>query len=122
VCVNHGEWRAASIDYISWIKQKIGLMPTKGYSQQKLNVSGFLSYLKEEEWFRSAETIHVPYGRANNLLYRAVKAICPVIKKSILKTWLIVNGIVEYVVEGKSSHSCCWMYRHDKKYTKGKTI
>jgi hypothetical protein len=87
-----------------------------------LNVSGFLSYLKEEERFRSAETIHAPCGRANKLLYRDVKAICPAMKKLIHKTWLVVNGNVEYVVEGKSSHPCYRMYRHFKKYTEGETI
>ena len=97
-------------------------MPTKGYSQQKLNVSGFLSYLKEEEWFRSAETTHVPCGRASKLLYRDVKVICPAMKKLIHKTWLMVNGNVEYAVEGKSSHPCYRMYRHDKKYIEGEPI
>ena len=77
--------------------------------------------LKEEERFRSAETIHVPCGRANNLLCRDVKAICPAMKKLNNKTWLMVNSIVEYVVEGKSSHPCYRMYRHDKKYTEGET-
>jgi hypothetical protein len=95
-------------------------MPTEEYSQQKLNVSRFLSYLKEEEWFRSTETIHAPCGRANKLLYRDVKVICPAIKMLIHMTWLVVNGNVEYVVEGNSSHPCYRMYRHDKNIPKGK--
>jgi hypothetical protein len=53
-------WREASIDYLNFIKPKIGLMPTLGYFDRKLNVDGFLSNLAEDDRFRSATTIYVP--------------------------------------------------------------
>ncbi len=43
--------RAASLDYLNWIKPKIGLMPTQGFCERKLNVSEFLSYLEQDDRF-----------------------------------------------------------------------
>jgi hypothetical protein len=74
-------WREASIDYLNWIKGKIRLMPTQGYSARKLNVDGFRSYLAEDDRFRSATTIYVPCGKADKLFYGDVKAICPAMTK-----------------------------------------
>ena len=38
-------WRdEASIDYLDWIKPKIGLVPSQGFADRKLNVEGFLDY------------------------------------------------------------------------------
>jgi hypothetical protein len=34
-------WREACIDYLNWIKPKIGLMPTLGFSNRKRNVNDF---------------------------------------------------------------------------------
>jgi hypothetical protein len=64
----------ASNDYLNWIKPKIGLLPTVQFSDMKLNVDGFLSYLAEDDRFRSATTIYVPCGIVERLLYRDVKA------------------------------------------------
>ena len=38
--------------------------------------------------------------------------------KLIHRTWLLVNGNVEYVVQGKGRHPC---YKHDRKYIEGET-
>ncbi len=40
VCMS---WRAASLDYFNWIKPKTGLIPTQGFGERKLNVSGTTS-------------------------------------------------------------------------------
>ena len=57
-------WREAYIDYLKWIKPRIELMPTLGFSNRKLNVDhGFLSYLAEDNSrFRSATTIMFHVG------------------------------------------------------------
>jgi hypothetical protein len=114
-------WREASIDYLNWIKPKLGLMPSQGFAERKLNVDGFLSYLAEDDRFRSATTIYVPCGRVDKLFYGDVKAICPAMTKLIHKTWLMVNGNVEYVREGKGRHQCYRVYKHDKQYIEGET-
>ncbi len=44
-------WRAASLDYLNWIKPKIGFIRTQGFCDIKLNVSGFLSYLEQDDRF-----------------------------------------------------------------------
>jgi hypothetical protein len=41
--------------------------------------------------------------------------------KLIHRTWLLVNGNVEYVVEGKGRHPCYRVYKHDKEYIAGET-
>jgi hypothetical protein len=115
-------WREASIDYLNWIKLKIGLMPSQGFSEKKLNVDGFLSYLAEDDRFRSVTTFYVPCGRVDKLFYGDVKAICPAMTKLIHRTWLMVNGNVEYVREGKGRHQCYWVYKHDKQYIEGKQL
>jgi hypothetical protein len=81
-------------------------MPTLGFSDRKLNVDGFLSYLAEDDRFRSATTVYVPCGKAKRLLYRDVNSRCPVMTKLIHRTWLMVNGNVEYVMEGQGRHQC----------------
>jgi hypothetical protein len=114
-------WREAYIDYLNWIKPKIGLMPTLGFSERKLNVYGFLSYLAEDDRFRSATTIYVPCGKAERLLYRDVKARCRAMTKLIHRSWLMVNGDVEYGREGQGRHQCYCVYKHDKEYIEGET-
>ena len=37
--------------------------------------------------------------------------------KLIHRTWLLVNGNIEYVVQGKGRHPCYRVYKHDKEYT-----
>jgi hypothetical protein len=114
-------WREASIDYLNWIKPKIGLVPSHGFADRKLNVEGFLDYLSEDERFALAETIYVPCGNADKLLYGDVKARFPAMNKLIHRTWLLVNGNVEYVVKGKGRHECHRVYKHDKEYIAGET-
>ncbi len=53
-------WREASIDYLNLIKPKIGLVPSQGFAERKLNVEGFLDYLSEDERFTLAENIYGP--------------------------------------------------------------
>ena len=80
-------------------------MPSQGLAERKLNIEGFLDYLLEDERFALvAETIYVPCGNADKLFYDDVKARLPAMKKLIHKTWLLVNGKVEYVVQGKGRH------------------
>ncbi len=79
-------WRVASLDYLIWIKPKIGLMPTKGFYERKLKIRGFLSYLDKDDRFRLATTIYVPCGNADKLYYRDVKARCPAMTLLIHKT------------------------------------
>ena len=88
--------REAYIEFENWIKPKIGMMPTWGYSARRLNVDGFLSYLAADERFRSAFTIYVPCGRADKLFHGDVKAICPAMTKLMHRTWLMVNGNVRH--------------------------
>jgi hypothetical protein len=114
-------WREASINYLNWIKPKIGLMPMQGFSERKLNVYGFLCFLAEDDRFRSATTINVPCGRAEKLYYGDVRAVCPTMTKLILRTWLMVNGNVEYVREGQGRHQYYRVYKHEKEYIKGET-
>jgi hypothetical protein len=114
-------WRAASLDYLNWIKPKIGLMPTQGFCERKLNVSGFLSYLEQDDRFWSATTVYVPCGKADRLYYRDVKAICPAMTTLIHRTWLMMNGNLEYVLEGQGRHPCYRVYKHDKEYIQGET-
>ena len=114
-------WREASIDYLNWIKPKIGLVPSHGFAERKLNVEGFLDYLSEDERFALAETIYVPCGNADKLLYGDVKVRLPAMTKLIHRTWLLVNGNVEYVVQGKGRHPCYRVYKHDKEYIAGET-
>ncbi len=66
-------WREASIDYLNLIKPKIGLVPSQGFAERKLNIEGFLDYLSEDERFALAKTIYVPCGNAGKLLYGDVK-------------------------------------------------
>jgi hypothetical protein len=61
-------------------------MPTLGFSDRKLNIDEFLSYLAEDDRFRSATTIYVLCGKAERLLYRDVKARCPAMTKLIHRT------------------------------------
>ncbi len=103
-------WRAASLDYLKWIKSKIGLMPTQGFCERKLNVSGFLIYLEQDDRFWSVTTIYVPCGKAERLYHRDVKAICPAMIKLIHRTWLMMNGNLEYVLEGQGRHPCYRVY------------
>ena len=44
------------------MKPKIGLVPSQGFAERKLNVEGFLNYLSEDERFALAESIYVPRG------------------------------------------------------------
>ncbi len=104
-------WREASINYLNFIKPKIDLMPILGFSDRKLNVDGFLSYLAEDDWFRSATTIYVPCCRVETLFYRNVKTICPAMTKLMHKTWLMVNGNVVYFIEGHGRHQCYRVYK-----------
>jgi hypothetical protein len=46
----------------------------------------------------------------------------PCYDKIIHRTWLMVNGNVEYVREGKGRHQCYRVYKHDKKKLKGKQL
>ncbi len=96
-------------------------MPSQGFAERKLNVEGFLDFLSEDERFALAETIYVPCGNADKLLYGDVKAQFPAMTKLIHRTWLLVNGNVEYVVQGKGRHPCYWVYKHDKEYIAGET-
>jgi hypothetical protein len=114
-------WREASIDYLNLIKPKVGLVPSQGFHDKKLDVQGFLDYLSEDERFALAETIYVPCGNADKLFYDDVKARLPAMTKLIHKTWLLVNGKVEYVVQGKGRHPCYRVYKHDHKYIEGET-
>ena len=114
-------WREASIDYLNLIKPKIGLVPSQGFADRKLNVEGFLYYLSQDERFASAETISVPCGNAKRLLYGDVKARFPAMNKLIHRTWLLVNGNIEYVAQGKGRHPCYRVYKHDHEYTEGDT-
>ena len=84
-------------------------------------LKGSLDYLSEDERFALAETIYVPCGNADKLLYGDVKARFPAMNKLIHRTWLLVNGNVEYVVEGKGRHPCYRVYKHDKEYIAGET-
>jgi hypothetical protein len=97
-------WREASIDYLNLIKPKIGLVPSQGLAERKLNVEGFLDYLSEDERFALAETIYVPCGNADKLLYYDANVQFPAMTKLIHRTWLLVNGNVEYVIQGKGRH------------------
>ncbi len=47
-----------------------------GRREERLNVTGFLSYLDQEK-IRLAETIYVPCAKAEKLFYCDVKAKCP---------------------------------------------
>ena len=78
---------------------------------------------EDDRRFRSATTIYVPCGKgkAERLLYRDVKARCPAMTKLIHRSWLMVNGDVEYVREGQGRHQCYCVYKHDKEYIKGET-
>jgi hypothetical protein len=77
--------------------------------------------LDQDDRFRLATTIYVPRGKADRLYYRDMKARCPAMTTLIHKTWIMINGNVEYVVEGWSSHPCYRVYRHDRKYIEGET-
>ena len=114
-------WRAASLNYLNWIKPKIGLMRTHRFSSRKLSVSRFFSYLEHDERFRTAYTIHILCLKADKLYFRDVKEICPAMAKLIHKSWLMTTGNLDHVKEGCSNHSCYWMYRHDKQYIEGET-
>ena len=73
-------------------EDKIGA--SQGFADRKLNVDGFLDYLSQDERFALAETIYVPCGTADKLLYGDVKARFPAMTKLIHRTWLLVNGIL----------------------------
>jgi hypothetical protein len=96
-------------------------MPTQGFCERKLNVSGFLSYLEQDDRFWSATTVYVPCGKADRLYYRDVKAICPAMTTLIHRTWLMINGNLDYVLEGQGRHPCYQVYKHDKEYIQGET-
>ncbi len=84
-------WRAASFDYLNWIISNIGLMPTRGFCERKLNVRGFLSYLDQDDRLRLATTIYVPCGKADRFYYRDVKARCSAMTTLMHKTWIGVD-------------------------------
>ena len=98
-----------------------GLPQLDQTAERKLNVEGFLSYLSEDERFPLAKTIYVPCGNVDKLLYVDVKAQFPAMTTLIHRTWLLVNGNVEYVVQGKGRHPCYRLYKHDKEYIAGET-
>jgi hypothetical protein len=98
------------------------MMPSQGFSEKKLKVRGFLSYLAQDDRFWSVTTIYVPCGKADKLYYSDVKALCPAMTKLIHRTWLMMNGNLEYVLQGQGRHPCYWVYKHDKNYTKGKQL
>jgi hypothetical protein len=102
-------WRIASKDHL----EKIGITPMKGGRDRKLNVPGFLTYLNQDK-FRFADTINVPCGKAEKLLYSEVKLKCPAMQKLIHYTWLKTDGNMENVQEGQSRHACYRMYKHDE--------
>jgi hypothetical protein len=104
-------WRAASLDYLNWIKPKIGLMPTGGFCERKLNIGGFLSYLDQDDRFRLATTIYVPCGKADRVQRCKGKMTCN--DHTYTQDLDYDDGSVEYVVEGWSSHPCCKVYKHD---------
>jgi hypothetical protein len=114
-------WREASIDYLIWIKQKIGMMPSQRFSEKKLKVRGLLSYLARDDKFWSVTTIYVPCGNADKLYYSDVKTLFPALTKLIHRTWLMMNGNLEYVLQGQGRHPCYRVYKHDKKYIQGET-
>ncbi len=84
-------WIAASFDYLNGIKPNIGLMPTGGFGERKLNVRGFLSYLDQDDGFRLATTIYFSYGKADRLCYSNVKARCPAME---LREWALHVEVV----------------------------
>ncbi len=86
-----------------------------------MNVSGLLSYLEQDDKFWSATTVYVSCGKADRLYYRDVKAICPAMTTLIHRTWLMMNGNLEYVLEGQGRHPCCQVNTYDKEYIQGKT-
>ena len=51
-----------------------------------MNAEGFLDYLSDDERFALAETIYVPCGNADKLLYGDVKARFPAMNKLIHRT------------------------------------
>jgi hypothetical protein len=100
---------------------KIGVGLMEEGDGRKLNVSGFLSYLDQEK-FQLAETIYVPCGKADKLLYCEVKARCPRMRLLIHRQWLMMNGNTKFVVEGQSNHPCYRMYKHDCPYIDGVNV
>jgi hypothetical protein len=107
-------WKDATDKY----HLKTGVELMEGGDGRKLNVSGFLSYLDQEN-FRLAKPIHVPCGKADTLFYCDVKAKCPRMRLLIHRQWLMMNGNTEFVVEGQSNHPCYRMYKHDHPYIDG---
>ena len=97
------------------------MMPSQGFSEKTLKVRGFLSYLARDDRFWSATTIYVPCGKADKLYYSDVKALCPAMTKLIHRTWLMMNGNLEYVLQGQGRHPCYRVYKHDKEYIQGET-
>ncbi len=92
-----------------------------GILREKLKLRGFLSYLARDDRFRSVTTVYVPCGKADKLYYSDVKALCPAMTKLIHRTWLMMNGNLEYVLQGQGRHPCYWVYKHDKEYIQGET-
>ncbi len=101
------------------MEDRIDAIP--GILREKLKVRRFLSYLARDDRFRSATTIYVPYGKADKLYYSDVNAICPAMTKLIHRTWLMMNGNLDYVLQGQGRHPCYRVYKHDTEYIQGET-
>jgi hypothetical protein len=117
-CVCHGGLHLL-ISSTESTKDRINAYP--GILCEKIEYQWVPQLFGTDDRFRSATTVYVPCGKADRLYYRDVKAICPAMTTLIHRTWLIMNGNLEYALEGQGRHPCYWVYKHDKEYIQRET-
>jgi hypothetical protein len=110
-------WRVSCLPQIP----NIGIVKMDGGEHRKLNVNGFLRYLRLEK-FRSIQCIFIPCGRTKGLLVADIRRVCPTVRTIVHSKWLMINGRLEEVNEGGACHQCYRVYQHDKDFTEGVNV
>jgi hypothetical protein len=92
-----------------------------GGSEHRLNVGAFLHFLQLEH-FRNVQCIFILGGKTKGLFVNGIKHACPRVQTIVHSKWLMINGTIEEIQEGKGWHHCYRVYRHDMPFTEGTNV
>ncbi len=99
----------------------IGKVTMDGGGKHRLNVSAFLCLLQSEH-FRNVQAIFIPCGKTKGLFVNDIKQACPSVQTIVHSKWLMMNGSMEEIQEGKGRHPKNRVYRHDTPFTEGTNV
>ncbi len=101
-------WRHSCLPHLS----NIGKVTIDGGTERRLNAGAFLRYL-QLEYFRNVQCIFIPCKKTKGLLVSDIKQACLSVQTIVHSKWLMDNGRMEEIQEGKGHHQCYRVYWHD---------